>query len=62
MNWFHNAELTNTAFISSISAAIALSSATATVWFARANLKRELLNQDLNLTASEIKYFEDFRK
>ena len=62
MHWPLDAAQTATAVISGLSAAIALGAAVATVWFARRNLRRELLNQEINMMSAEIKYFEEFRK
>jgi hypothetical protein len=62
MGWPLTAAETVTAVISSFSAIIAVIAAVATVWFARRNLLRELMNQRINLVATRLKYFEDFRK
>jgi hypothetical protein len=62
MHWPLDAAQTATAVLSGLSAAIALGAAVATVWFARRNLRRELLNQEINMVSAEIKYFEEFRK
>lgn len=50
------------ALISAFSPIVALFGAVATVLFAVRNWKRELVNQRLNMVATELKYFEDFRK
>lgn len=50
------------ALISAFSPIVALFGAVVTVLFASRNWKRELINQRLNIVATELKYFEDFRK
>jgi hypothetical protein len=50
------------ALISALSPIVALCGAVATVLFAARNWKRELVNQRLNMVATELKYFEDFQK
>jgi hypothetical protein len=62
MSWPLDTVQTVTAAISGLSAAVALCAAAATVWFARRNLTRELVNQQINMVGAELKYFEDFKK
>jgi hypothetical protein len=45
-----------------LSACVSFSSMVATVWFARKNWSRELMNQRMNLVNTRLKYFEDFKK
>lgn len=63
MAWPLTVEQTIAAMIPGLSAAVVgLFGALVTLWFARRNWTREVLNQRLNLVATELKYFEDFRK
>src|SRR5262249_19631162 len=62
MGWPLSASETVTAVISSLSAFVAVFAASATVWFARRNLSRQIVDQQVNLAMAKIKYFEDFRK
>jgi hypothetical protein len=61
MDWLFDIAGTTVA-ISAFSAVVAVSAAAVTFWFARKNLSRELINQNLNVVATRIKYFEEFRK
>ncbi len=62
MSWPLLTAETASAVMSAASVIIALSAAVTTFWFARQNLRREVQNQQLNLMAAELKYFEDFWK
>ncbi len=53
MNWPHTVAETGAAVISDLSAIIAVVAAAATIWFARRNLLRELVNQRINLVATK---------
>ena len=54
MHWPLDAAQTATAVISGLSAAIALGAAVATVWFARWNLRRELLHQEIDRKSTRL--------
>jgi hypothetical protein len=61
--WRFTAEQTLAAILPGVAgAAVALFAALITLWFARRNWTREVINQRLNVLATELKYFEDFRK